>query len=46
MICTFAWVLTQVALGQKKTLARRVSCLDMPRGTPDGAEIRKGDVAG
>jgi hypothetical protein len=23
MICTFAWVLTEVALGQKKTLARR-----------------------
>ena len=23
MICKFAWVLTEVALGQKKTLARR-----------------------
>jgi len=39
MICTFAWVLTEVALGQKKTLARLGRCLGLPGGTPDGAEF-------
>jgi RHS repeat-associated protein len=38
MICTFAWILTEVALGQKKTQARRGRCLDMLGGTPDRAE--------
>ena len=38
MICTFAWVLTEVALGQKKTLARRDQpSLQIPlRSIPNG----------
>ena len=38
MIRAFAWVLTEVALGQKKTRARRGSSLGLPGGTLDGAE--------
>jgi hypothetical protein len=39
VVCSLAWNPAGVALGQKKTLARRGRCLDMLEGTPDRAEI-------
>ena len=38
MNSSFAWVLTELALGQKKYLARRGRCLRLLGRTPDGAD--------
>ena len=37
-VCSPAWNAAGVALGQKKTLARRGKCLDMLGGTRSAAE--------